>query len=111
MENIMPFIWIALSVFTITWLIQLIFPVEIYEKAKSSSLNSINKGRFGHTVESMYHIKTKGFDADGKYWWHIIWFNSFVSISVSALVVYTIIVIIIICIILLTILFIFIASN
>ena len=88
MESYLPFLWLAIGVFVVTSFVQLIFPVEVYENARSSNLSTANKGRFAYTVESLYQIKTKGLDADGKYWWHITWFNSAVSISVSAVVVF-----------------------
>lgn len=94
MEQIVPFLWLAAGVFIITAIVQLVFPVEVYEKARESNLSTANKGRFAYTVESLYQIKTKGFDADGKYWWHISWFNTAVSISISAVVVFATVVII-----------------
>lgn len=93
MDQLIPFLWIAAGVFVITSIVQLAFPVEVYQRARESNLDTVNKGRFAYTVESLFQIKTKGFDADGKYWWHITWFNSAVSISVSALVVFGIIII------------------
>ena len=88
MEQAVYFVWLAVGVFVVTAIAQLVFPVDVYEKARGSNLSTANKGRFAYTVESLYQIKTKGFDADGKYWWHITWFNTAVSISVSAVVVF-----------------------
>lgn len=87
MEPYMLFLWVAVGVFIVAFLVQLIFPVEVYENARNSNLSTPNKGRFAYTIESLYQIKTKGIDADGKYWWHITWFNTAVSISTSAVVV------------------------
>lgn len=88
MEQMIPFLWLATGVFVVTAIAQLVFPVEMYEKARESNLSTVNKGRFAYTVESLYQIKTKGFDADGKYWWHITWFNTTVSLGVSAVVLF-----------------------
>lgn len=87
-EQLIPFLWLAVGVFVVTAIAQLVFPVEVYEKARESNLSSANKGRFAYTVESLYQIKTKGFDADSKYWWHITWFNTTVSLGVSAVVLF-----------------------
>ena len=89
MEDFSLFLWIALAAFVVTSLVQLIFPVEVYERARESSrLNVPIKGLFAQTVESLYQIKTNGFDAPGRYWWHLTWFNTAVSISVSAIVMF-----------------------
>ena len=90
------FLWLAVGVFVVAAIAQLLFPVEVYEKARESNLSAANKGRFAYTVESLYQIKTKGFDADGKYWWHMTWFNTAVSISVSAVVVFWTVIIIVV---------------
>ncbi len=87
-NSIVYFLWLAVGVFVVTAIAQLLFPVEVYEKARESNLSTANKGRFAYTVESLYQVKTKGFDADGKYWWHLTWFNTTVSLSVSAIVVF-----------------------
>jgi hypothetical protein len=87
-NSLVYFLWLAVGVFVITAIAQLVFPVEVYEKARESNLSAANKGRFAYTVESLYQIKTKGFDADGKYWWHITWFNTTVSLGVSAVVLF-----------------------
>jgi hypothetical protein len=96
MEPVVLFTWLAVGTFVITSITQLAFPVEVYERARESNLSTPNKGRFAFTVESLYQIKTKGFEADGKHWWHITWFNTTVSLSASAIVVFSTIVIIII---------------
>ena len=96
MEQFAPFIWLAAGVFVVTAIAQMVFPVEVYEKARASNLSTPNKGRFAHTVESLYQIKTKGFDADGKYWWHITWFNTTVSLSISAIVIFWVVVILVV---------------
>ena len=96
MEQIAPFLWLVTGVFVVTAIAQLVFPVEVYEKARASNLSTANKGRFAYTVESLYQIKTKGLDADGKYWWHITWFNTTVSLSISAIVVFWTVVILVI---------------
>lgn len=88
MEEMVPFLWLAAGVFVLTAIVQLVFPVEVYEKARESNLSTANKGRFAYTVESLYQIKTKGLDADGKFWWHITWFNTTVSLGVSAVVLF-----------------------
>jgi uncharacterized membrane protein len=82
------FLWLAVGVFAVAAIVQLLFPVEVYEKARESNLSASNKGRFAYTVESLYQIKTKGFDAEKKYWWHMTWFNTTVSLSISAIVVF-----------------------
>ncbi len=87
-NSVVYFLWLAVGVFVVTAIAQLVFPVEVYEKARESNLSTANKGRFAYTVESLYQVKTKGFDADGKYWWHLTWFNTTVSLSVSAIVVF-----------------------
>ncbi len=87
-NSIVYFLWLAVGVFVVTAIAQLLFPVEVYEKARESNLSTANKGRFAYTVESLYQVKTKGFDTDGKYWWHLTWFNTTVSLSVSAIVVF-----------------------
>jgi hypothetical protein len=92
MQQLMPFVWLAIGVFVVTWSAQLLFPVEAYERARGSGISIANKGRFAYTVESLYQIKTKWFDADKKYWWHITWFNTVVSISISATVVFWVVV-------------------
>lgn len=95
MEDYVLFLWLALGMFIVAFLAQLIFPVEVYEKARGSGLSVANKGRFAYTVESLYQIKTKGLDADGKYWWHITWFNTVVSVAASAVVVFAAVAIIV----------------
>lgn len=87
-NSVVYFLWLAVGVFVVTAIAQLVFPVEVCEKARESNLSTANKGRFAYTVESLYQVKTKGFDADGKYWWHLTWFNTTVSLSVSAIVVF-----------------------
>jgi hypothetical protein len=87
-NSLVYFLWLAVGVFVVTAIAQLVFPVEVYEKARESNLSTANKGRFAYTVESLYQVKTKGFDADGKYWWHLTWFNTTVSLGVSAVVVF-----------------------
>lgn len=87
-NSVVYFLWLAVGVFVVTAIVQLVFPVEVYEKARESNLSAANKGRFAYTVESLYQVKTKGFDADGKYWWHLTWFNTTVSLGVSAVVVF-----------------------
>lgn len=87
-NSLVYFLWLAVGVFVVTAIVQLVFPVEVYEKARESNLSAANKGRFAYTVESLYQVKTKGFDADGKYWWHLTWFNTTVSLGVSAVVVF-----------------------
>ncbi len=88
MQTVIPFLWLAVGVFVVTAIAQMVFPVDIYQKARESNLSTENKGRFAYTVESLYQVKTKGFEADGKYWWHLTWFNTAVSVSVSAVVVF-----------------------
>lgn len=90
------FLWISFILFSLTFIILFLFPVEVYEKAKVSNISTINKGRFAYTVDSLYHIKSEGLEADGKYWWHVIWFNGVVSASVSAIVVFGIIVLLVV---------------
>ena len=41
MDQIIPFIWIAIGVFVITSIVQLVFPVEVYERARTSNLSTI----------------------------------------------------------------------
>lgn len=83
----------SIGVFVITASVLLLLPVEIYEKAKQSNLSVVAKGRFAYTVESLYQIKTKGFEADGKYWFHITWFTSAVSVTASTIFVFGILII------------------
>ena len=93
-EPLIPYyLWLAVAMFVVTFIVQLVAPVTVYERAKDSNLSVIHKGLFATTVEALYEIKQKGLDADGKYWWHITWFNTTVSLSVSALVVFGAIVI------------------
>lgn len=96
MEGLEPFLWLAVGVFIVTGVVQLLFPVEVYERARESNLSTSNKGRFAYTVESLYQIKTKGLAADSSYWWHITWFNTSVSFSISAIVIFGVAVLIII---------------
>lgn len=97
LDLVLPyFLWLAVGVFVITAIAQMVFPVDIYQKARESNLSTENKGRFAYTVESLYQVKTKGFDADGKYWWHLTWFNTAVSVSVSAVVVFWTVVVMVI---------------
>lgn len=95
-NSLVYFLWLAVGVFVVTAIVQLVFPVEVYEKARESNLSTASKGRFAYTVESLYQVKTKGFDADGKYWWHLTWFNTTVSLSVSAVVVFWTVVILVV---------------
>ena len=88
MEDGMFFVWLTVGTFFLTSIIQLLFPVRVYEKAKASDMSTAEKGRFAYTVQSLYEIKTNGFDADGKYWWHITWFNTAISLGVSTLVLF-----------------------
>ncbi len=83
-----PVLWYAAGVFVIAVIAQLVFPVDIYQNARESDLSTVNKGRFAFTVESLYQIKTKGFEADGKYWWHIFWFNIAVSLMASGVITF-----------------------
>jgi hypothetical protein len=94
MQTVIPFLWLAVGVFVVTAIVQMAFPVDVYQKVRESNLSAANKGRFAYTVESLYQVKTKGFDADGKYWWHLTWFNTTVSLGVSAVVVFWTVVII-----------------
>ena len=96
MEDGVFFIWLTVGVFFLTAIIQLLFPVRVYEKAKESNLSTSEKGKFAYTVQSLYEIRTNGFDADGKYWWHITWFNTVVSLSVSAVVLFWTVIIMVI---------------
>ncbi|MDP2365688.1 MAG: hypothetical protein Q8M94_18215 [Ignavibacteria bacterium] len=96
MQTVIPFLWLAVGVFVVTAIAQMVFPVDVYQQVRESNLSAENKGRFAYTVESLYQVKTKGFDADGKYWWHLTWFNTTVSLSISAIVVFWTVVIIVI---------------
>jgi len=83
-----PVIWYTVGIFIIAFIVQLVFPVEVYEKARESDLSTVNKGRFAYTVESLYQIKTKGFQADRKHWWHVVWFNTAASLIVSGVIAF-----------------------
>ena len=95
-QSLLYFLWLAVGIFVVTFVIQLVFPVEVYEHARGSNMGTVQKGLFAHTVEALYQIRSKGLDADGKYWWHIIWFNTTVSLGVSAVVIFGIIVLMVI---------------
>ena len=102
MDQIPTLLLLALSIFGLTALIQIAFPVEVYEKVKSTNYSVITKGQFAYTVESLYQIKTRGLDADKKYWWHVIWFDSAVSLTVSVIITIGVAVLIAIAIIIIT---------
>lgn len=95
-KNALPFLWLTIGIFLITVTIQVVFPVEIYEKVRESNLSAANKGRFAYTVESLYQVKLHGFKANRKYWWHLTWFNTTVSVSASMIITFWIIVLIVI---------------
>lgn len=88
-----PFLLIAGVTFVLTGLVLIIFPVEVYLSAKQSDLRDSNKGRFAYSVEALYNVKQKGLAADGKYWWHLFWFNTAVSFGVSTAITFAALVI------------------
>lgn len=75
----------CIVVFFLVLLTQLFFSVEYYEKAKEMSIDEGIKGLFANSVISLYEIKTNGLEADGKYWWHLTWFDSSVALVVSSI--------------------------
>lgn len=83
-ELIRWFFIIAGVLFLVTAFVLLVFPVEVYERAKESfSEKEGIKGLFAQTVISMYFIKRDHLDAEPKYWWHVIWFNTVAAVGVS----------------------------
>lgn len=94
-ETALPFLWLTIGIFLITVTAQIVFPVQIYEKARETNLSAANKGGFAYTIESLYQVKTRGFKANKKYWWHLTWFNTTVSISVSMVITFWIIIVVI----------------
>jgi len=95
-QTLIPFLWLTVGVFVVTAIVQIVFPVEVYEKVRVSNFSTENKRRFAYTVESLYQVKTKGFKADRKYWWHLTWFNTTFSAGVSAVVVFWTVIIVVI---------------
>lgn len=83
-ELIRWFLTVASILFAVTGLVLLVFPVEVYERAKESAgMKEGVKGLFAQTVTSMYYIKRDRMSADRKHWWHMVWFNTAASAVVS----------------------------
>ena len=74
------------AVFFLLLIVQLLFPVEVYERIRESNQPYWIKGKFARTVEALYRIKSPAVEASAGDWGHILLFNGGVSLFSTILI-------------------------